>query len=196
MSITDTDKQGSVPCATDAGAQEKMSSIPVISLWQPWASLIFARVKIHETRSKPAPAKYIGQRIGIHATAKFPPLAAISSDLHELCMDYFGCHYNYSLQQGAILGTVRLVMCLPTTDALPVNSDDLIAGDWRPGRYAWKLSDPVLFPLPILAKGKQGWWQHKLTASIEATTPNAQGTHAKQGAEVKPLTALNNERKG
>jgi len=139
-----------------------MADLPIISLWQPWASLIFERVKRHETRGFQPPLKYVGGYIGIHATAKFPPLRKISEELHELCMEVFGCGYNHSLPQGAIMGTVLLSGGLRTEDCLPANASDRIAGDWSPGRFAWPLSEPTKLRMLIPAKGYQGWWRHKI----------------------------------
>lgn len=42
----------------------------VLTLWQPWATLIALSVKTIETRSWPAPKSIIGQRIAIHAAAR------------------------------------------------------------------------------------------------------------------------------
>jgi hypothetical protein len=139
-----------------------VTPIPVISLWQPWASLIFApgRPKRHETRSLRPPLKYMGGIIGIHATATFPPLKNISEELHELCMDIWGCGYNHTLPQGAILGTVRLTRYFKTDEGQPANADDRICGDWSPERYAWSLEEAEILPKPIMAKGKQGWWSY------------------------------------
>src|SRR4051812_2667700 len=120
------------------------SPIPTISLWQPYASLIFANmdgqfVKRHETRGRQPPLKYVGGFIGIHATAKFPPLRTISPELHELCMEVWGCSYNHTLPLGSLLGFVRLSGGLPTETARPASDEDRIAGDWSPGRFAWPL---------------------------------------------------------
>lgn len=46
--------------------------IPAITIHQPWATLIAIGAKRWETRSRPAPAKHIGQRIAIHAAARRP----------------------------------------------------------------------------------------------------------------------------
>lgn len=146
--------------------------IPVISLWQPWATLIFRGRKKHETRSKQPPLKYVGGFIGIAATATFPPLKHISEELHELCMDEFGCNYNHSLPRGAVLGMVRLSGGVPTTEREPADDDDRICGDWRPGRYAWPLCDITAEPTPLPAKGHQGWWTFDIAAGRSAlTTP-------------------------
>lgn len=55
-----------------------MTALPVISLWQPWASLMFTdrgdgqKVKTIETRSWAPPAGLVGQRMGIASAAKPP----------------------------------------------------------------------------------------------------------------------------
>ena len=139
--------------------------VPVITLWQPWASLIFAGYKRHETRAYRPPLKYVGGFVAIHAAAR-PCPANISDELAELCYDAFGCAWNYSLPRGAILGCVSLSGAVPTGEQAPfVTSEDLAAGDWTPGRWAWSLCDIETLPTPVPAKGKQGWW------SIEADAP-------------------------
>ena len=42
--------------------------MPVLSIWQPWASLIAHGIKTIETRNDPAPQELIGQRIAVHAS--------------------------------------------------------------------------------------------------------------------------------
>lgn len=143
-----------------------MTNFPIISLWQPYASLIFAGAKLHETRGYKPPLKYVGGFIGIHATAKFPPAKLIGEELHELCMDVFGCSYNYSLPQGAILGVARLSGGLSTNEAKPADEADLAAGDWTADRYAWPLSDIIKLEKPIPAKGKQGWWKYPILVPV------------------------------
>lgn len=147
-----------------------LNPLPVISMWQPWASLVFENVKKHETRGRQPPLKYVGGYIGLHATATFPALKHISEELHELCMDVFGCNYNHSLPRGVILGTAVLSGGIPTDTAVPASDEDRIAGDWSPGRFAWPLSDICKLASPLAAKGKQGWWKHNLRASDCART--------------------------
>jgi activating signal cointegrator 1 len=61
-----------------------MSSIRVLSLTQPWASLVAIGAKKLETRSWPCPQNLIGQRIAIHASKGFP------SDARDACL---GSHF-------------------------------------------------------------------------------------------------------
>lgn len=133
----------------------------MISLWQPFASLIFTLppLKNFETRSFPFPKRLTGERIAIHATAKFTPHDQISIRLHQLCMSEFGPGYLDTLSRSAIIGTVRLEYCIQTDQlsSLNLNQTDFVCGDWTPGRYAWRLCEPHAFPVPIPQKGGQGW---------------------------------------
>ena len=133
--------------------------IPTISLWQPWASLIFTGDKLHETRGYPPPAKYLGQRIGIHAARRHPTPAEMPMGLHLLCEREWGAQaaWRSSLPRGALLGTVLLVKAT-RTDAMVPGPVDRVAGDWSHGRWAWELADVRQLPAPVPWKGKQGWF--------------------------------------
>jgi hypothetical protein len=137
-------------------------TLPAITLWQPWASLIFSGHKRCETRSFAPPFKYVGQRIAIHAAAALPSAKHFSEELCELCYDAFGCGWNFSLPRGAILGTVTLGGFYPTEKVGFIAPDEKVAGDWSNGRYAWQLLDVEALPSPVPAKGKQGWWRAAL----------------------------------
>lgn len=158
-----------------------MTYLPVISLWQPYASLIFSGVKLHETRKFRPPVKYVGGYIGIASTAKFPPMKKIGEELHELCMEVFGCGYNQSLPFGCLLGAVRISAGLPTDSHTPANDDDRVAGDWSPGRFAWPLSDVTPFAIPLPMKGKQGWWRFDLPLGLAT---GAAVRHSPQATET------------
>lgn len=141
--------------------------LPVITLWQPWASLVFTGNKPDETRGFRYPAKHDGQTVAIHAAANFPAMRHISKELHDICMDAFGCGYNYSLPRGVILGTVRLVGCRPADLIAGFRDPDQLAcGDYSIGRFAWLLDEVRTLALPIPAKGSQGWW--KVRADVVA----------------------------
>jgi hypothetical protein len=148
--------------------------LPVITLWQPWASLIFTGDKKHETRSFRFPAKYAGRRVAIHAAKR--PIGPLTVGMSMLCCQNWGHFFKRDLPLGAIIGTVTLVEALPTDDAKP-DVLDRICGDWSPGRFAWRLDDVRALPKPIPAKGKQGWW--KIAAQVGR---NPEGGDAKQGS--------------
>lgn len=132
----------------------------VISLWQPFASLIFAGIKNHETRSFRFPDKLTGERIAIHATAKFTPDHQISREVETLCTMIFGPGYRNELPRSAIIGTVRLVANHPTDERVEdITQDDFHCGNWSPERFAWELAECQKLVMPIPAKGQQGWWK-------------------------------------
>lgn len=148
------------------GMMRLAERVPVISMWQPFASLCFAWdrergdfAKCNETRGFRLPSRLIGQCVAIQATAKFPAARHISAALNDLCYGLWGCGYNYSLPFGAIIGTVKFGAPVPTGEAAPFQPDtEIAAGDWSSGRWAWPIlaAEPLATPVP--AKGKQGWW--------------------------------------
>jgi hypothetical protein len=141
--------------------------VPVITLWQPWASLIFTGDKKHETRAFPFPAKYAGKHIAIHAAKGLP--SVIPMGLHLVCEREWGdgSRWREEAPRGAILGTVRLVHAISTDTATP-GKIDRACGDWSPGRYAWLFEDVRRLPDPLPARGKQGWWSIEASALLEA----------------------------
>jgi hypothetical protein len=138
--------------------------LPAISLWQPWASLIFTGDKKHETRAFRFPAKYAGRRVAIHAAKALP--AKISMGLHMLCEMNWGSggRWRNALPTGVILGTVVLAEAVPT-DELSPETVDRICGDWAQGRFAWRLECVRELPEPLPWKGKQGWF--RVPASVD-----------------------------
>lgn len=133
----------------------------VISLHQPWASLIAAGRKVHETRHWRAPHNLIGERIAIHAAKRAIP-RDIAPELHALCMDEFGCGYDHTLPFGALVCVATLASCKRMTEAQPASDDDRVAGHWSPERFAFRLIDvtPITPPIPYL--GRQGWFDAPL----------------------------------
>lgn len=157
--------------------------VTVITLWNPWASLIHPDVgmKHIETRSWPAPDSLIGQPLAIHA-AKRP----MGDEEQDLCamhfdqldrLDAWRVRPNGGevavLPMGAILSVALLQACIrvpsgaahlvrtreyPQGITVPPPEPERSFGDYTPGRFAWVLSDIVPLPSPIPAKGSQGFW--------------------------------------
>jgi activating signal cointegrator 1 len=146
------------------------SDVRIISLHQPWASLM-AICKRYETRTWKT--KYRGP-LFIHAAKK-----PVDSDGMRLLyrLQNLGVDLNLSnfapcaLPLGAIVAVTYLAECyqmtaLPTVPrpggeqiGLNVNSEltprELAVGLWEDGRYAWKCEDTIAVP-PIPCKGGQG----------------------------------------
>jgi hypothetical protein len=129
----------------------------VISLWQPYAALIFAGVKQHETRHWKPPADLIEETFGLHASKTVLPKIHTPPELEALCVRALGAAWRHTIARGALLGTVVLTGFTPT-EAIVVDEDDRIAGNYEPGRYAWGLRSPQALAMPLPMIGRQGWW--------------------------------------
>jgi len=139
----------------------------VISILQPWASLVALGHKRIETRSWNT--KYRGELL-IHASAKFTKQQEVLS--HEFYMMVRDSRI-YHCHRGAIIGKVNLVAVVEVEAlvAFPVGyygdnryeltEQELAFGDYSPGRYGWLLSEPILFNNPIPAKGQLGLWNYE-----------------------------------
>lgn len=147
----------------------------VISLYQPFASLVVAGLKQYETRSWDT--KYRGPLL-IHATKTMPGWAKgfAQSDQVISALWRKGLRFE-DLPMGAIIGsadlinTVRTDLWLAGRMKLVDDVNDQIEEDWREeylfgnydeGRFAWELTNPVLFDTPIPARGSQGFWNFDL----------------------------------
>lgn len=168
--------------------------LPVLSMWQPYASLLFEWdrdrgefFKAWETRSFKLPERFVGKPILIHATAKLAPQKFLSRELCDACYDAFGCAWNFSLPRGAVIGIVQFERCLPTEDVAPYQpASEIAAGDWSPGRWAWHALSAERLPMPIPAKGMQGWWRFPASAMSAGTAE----THS--GSGLQPASAVAN----
>lgn len=151
-----------------------------ITLWQPWASLLALGLK-HETRSWGT--SYRGQ-MAIHAAKRtfepmdfaiFDPIfaKAVTDALKEAQMSI------HRLPFGEVLALGDLVKCykilgvytpeqskghLVTVEDgdiirdIWITSDDLLFGDWTPGRFAWEFINMKMLDKPVPAQGGQRIW--------------------------------------
>lgn len=130
-----------------------------ISLLQPWASLVVMGVKQFETRSWNT--NYRG-RILIHASK------AKNKEAMRLCSEepfysvIGGLYGFYKLPFGAIIGEVTVEDTFSTisVESQIRKTNEWYYGDYSPGRYAWKLTSPIKFELPIPAKGSLSIWEY------------------------------------
>lgn len=141
-----------------------MNDWTVLTLTQPWASLIMLGAKKQETRSWKTP--YRG-KLYIHASKTFP----LSSQ--KLCFTWpFSEYININkeaLPLGKIIGCVELYDILTTQNVLENmkysesegSQEEFRFGDYTPGRFVWMLRDPVILPKPIETKGSLSLWRHR-----------------------------------
>lgn len=108
----------------------------VLTLHEPWCSLVALEIKVIETRSWKAPEALIGQRIALHAAAKKPTEDQRVGDwtVHEMAdgswamtVDDKAQPYRYArLPLGCIVATARLDACAPMIDLMTGEPDDLL----------------------------------------------------------------------
>ena len=135
-----------------------MITLPCISLWQPYASLLFVVGecrKVHETRGFKLPDRYLGERVAIHAAQRLQ----VTPELDAICIEAFGPNYRRELPRGEVVGSVHFDSWIVTDYVKPASEADRAAGDWTPGRYAWEASDPIKLEKSEPVRGRQSWFR-------------------------------------
>jgi activating signal cointegrator 1 len=147
------------------------NQLPVVTLHQPWASLVLVGAKAFETRSWAPPVRLIGRSLGIHAgqtvVRRLPP------DLAAAVVGLLGHNWIETVPTGRLLcitrvwgawmtgerigdGNIATVRAREGSPPLPGFREDLF-GDYAPGRWIWGLEQvTVVKPLP--ARGRQRVW--------------------------------------
>jgi hypothetical protein len=133
----------------------------VLSLTQPWASLVCLGAKRYETRSWQS--WYTGPLL-IHASKAYPRWAK-ELEKYDPYYSALRAHgvYDPSLSCGQIIGCCDLKRCFRTEDVRDSLDDkELAFGDYSDDRFAWKLDNGSFLPKPIPAKGALGLWEFDL----------------------------------
>lgn len=124
----------------------------VLSIKEPFATLIKDGVKIYETRSWKT--SYRGE-LYIHAS-----LGLSKSENVPKANKYLKSEIN----PGYILCKCNLVDCIPMTpefiNYIKENTTEDNYGHYSEGRFAWKLELLEVLDKPIKAKGKLGIWNY------------------------------------
>lgn len=143
-----------------------------ISLWQPWASLVAAGIKLVETRS------WFTDRRGtlaIHAAKHRltrPQVDAMRRELHEMTAllypdKYCSVHPEMmldALPYGAVVAVVQLIACRDTNSVRErVSAQERLCGDFRPGRFAWMFERVQRLRSPVACRGFQGIFELPLS---------------------------------
>ena len=136
----------------------------VLTLQQPWASLVVMGAKKWETRSwKPSNAmRHLIQMhdLLIHSSAKF--------DWQHRNLLTFPPFKKYlpnadALPLGAILGYVSVGRIITTEHWLKENPgypEEQAMGNYSSGRWAWEFTKAVQWEFPIQAKGSLSLWEY------------------------------------
>jgi len=135
--------------------------VKVLTLTQPWATLIAVGAKRIETRSWSTP--YRGP-IAIHAGKGFPRWAQAMCVTHPFLATLIeaGIDRLAELPRGVIVCTATLT-AVDGTDSCncrawlrrgPAHESDF--GDYAAGRFAWRLGDVQALATPVGHRGSQG----------------------------------------
>lgn len=137
----------------------------VISISQPFASLIVNGFKVFETRSWPAPKSIIGKELGI-ASTKTVKAEAWAHAADPVFIDNYerlGLPPIEELVCGHLLGSVIVDSNEPMTEEFmdDVSDEEQIYGWWQVGFHAWRLRNPRELLFPIAIRGAQGIYDWK-----------------------------------
>lgn len=186
--LADMSKAALDELVTATHCEPKRPTIKVISLWQPWATLMAAGYKRIETRSWPPRGLKSGQLVAIHAAKRW------TEDERDICIDdpYFrryltlaqrrglwdferpplGCVVAVARYQEAIstdaINTVNLPGAYQPQLVISYREDAF--GNYGPDRYGWVFSEVrPLEPIPL--RGMQGIFDWTPPAELHYLEP-------------------------
>lgn len=143
----------------------------VLTLTQPWASLVMIGDKLIETRSWPT--SYRGSLL-IHAGKTYADMT--KADFNDLCrsepfaacLKAAGFRSPGELPLGAIVGAVDLTRCseFNTKNTAGLSAQERAFGNFAPGRFGYKLENPRQLLTPIPARGYQQLWNWQETEPL------------------------------
>lgn len=169
-------------------AVEFMPQYKVLTLWQPWASLLAYGAKKIETRPKPTTWTAEKGTYLIHAASKWTKEQAeicIQEPFKSALMNLGYLHkhedentgykgYSFSFPMSSIIGSIEVTECCEITYVHPileramyinshrtyfeVRDSEYHFGDYTEGRYAWLTQNPRVLKTPIPYKGGQGYY--------------------------------------
>lgn len=123
----------------------------VLTIKEPWASLIIEGYKEYEFRSWKT--NYRG-KILIHAGLNIEKNNLIKFK-----------DYDINIQKGKIIGEAMLTDCIKVTEDFQkelLKKDKIVYGQSdHASDYAWKLENVIKYDEPISVKGKLGLWNYE-----------------------------------
>lgn len=146
----------------------------VLTVWQPWASLIAIGAKPYEFRGHVPPRAFVGQRIAIHAGAR----KVVASEVDQLiavlrsrrawvsCLKpELALPLLERVRQQPELMPLRMILCTAVLGT-PRNGFDIAAEFGGPvndsdrnehANWGWPLTDIEDVVPPVEHRGRQGW---------------------------------------
>jgi hypothetical protein len=120
----------------------------VLTVLEPWASLIIHGHKRWEHRSWPTAHR---GPLAIHAGRRFGPWQRLLCEQMpiERVLSAAGIRRPSDLPFGCILGAVTVIDCVPASEL--EDGPPLVDSG-----FAWRLADPVRLPIPVPHRGQLG----------------------------------------
>ena len=153
---------------------KRKKAFPVITLHQPYASLIASGEKEYETRHWQPGSLRRGDILLIHAgkangrqqrdllkflESRFPDAIQKARDLHDMTFPKFPL--------GMIVCAVRYHGAFRVESIRDgLSEKERAFGNYKYGRWAWKLEVLRVPDMPIAATGKQGIWKWKADVTL------------------------------
>lgn len=152
-------------------------TMPAITIWQPWATLIAEGLKPHEFRGWPAPSRLVGQRIAIHAGARPARREEINDLIYRLGRNDW--RTTGLIEPGKALDLLERVFNAPKSLPLssvvctavlgkPIRNAELaerMGIEWandsdriEHSNWGWPLTEIERLEPFVPAKGAQGFW--------------------------------------
>jgi hypothetical protein len=143
----------------------------VITIVQPWATLLAIGEKKFETRSWHT--KYRGE-LAIHASKKTDKVICNYEPFHSILVKHGYTEAN--LPTGMILAIGQLTDCCRVeqnngtaailTGGHIVSGNEYIFGNFSDGRYAWQITDVTSLNQHIPVKGRLGLWEYQMDGNL------------------------------
>lgn len=143
-------------------------TIKVLTVQQPWASLLVAGIKHFETRTWPTPFR---GELYIQAARVYTPSQLDEENKIVGLLAACGKMLPYPATKaplGAIMGKVRVLECGRASTA-PVGYMEKQLGDWDPEMYAWECIDAIALKTPVPCKGQLGIWSMQVEERLLQT---------------------------
>lgn len=148
--------------------QQTLLELRVVTLWQPWASLMAYDLKRWETRPRTIAWRNYRGPVAVHAASSIPAgyrreaQALFAAEPFRSALAAHGIERWQQLPTGAILSIHQLVDCVPTEQIVHELSElERAFGNYEPGRLALRFTEAALLPEPIPARGYQGLWTYR-----------------------------------
>lgn len=127
----------------------------VLSLKEPWASLISEKIKVIETRSWKT--NYRGE-LYIHASLKK------INQKDKRIQQVLNLLEDKEMKYGHIIAKCTLADCAymdqKFINSVKKNKNEYLCGHYEIGRYGWIVTDVEILSNPIPAKGQLGIWNY------------------------------------